>query len=125
MPSTTTKHIYLTVRGSGQHQSGDGFLAVSRAAFRDALLQPGSRSRPLALVFLSASPGRTRPFSAIERGAQLLPVPTHTQRTSMMAQQQQGREPVDEGNGKSGEDQSADMLSCLIYILECDWLSWL
>lgn len=81
MPSTKTKHKSLTVRGSGQvcssssmisgaskpnrmwlplyltqHQSGDASLAASRAAVRDALLQPGSRSRPLALLFLLDSP---------------------------------------------------------------------
>jgi len=40
-----------------------------------------------------------------------------------MAQQQQGRESVDEGSGKGLEDQSANMPSDLIYIRECDWLS--
>lgn len=100
-PSTTTKHMYLTVRGSGQvcssssmisggskpnrvwlhlyltqHQSGGAFLAVSRASVRDALLQPESRSRPLALLFLSASLGRKRDAYRKRRSA---PPCAHTQ----------------------------------------------
>ncbi len=145
MPSTTTKHINLTVRGSGQvcssssmisggskpnrmwlhlyltqHQSGDASLAVSRAEPRSGMLYSSLGLDPAHSLFSSSSTLlAVKPH--IERGARLLPVPP-THRTSVMVQQQ-GREPVDEGNGKSGEDQSADMLFCLIYIPECDWLS--
>lgn len=145
MPSTTTKRIYLTVRGSGQvcssssmisggskpnrvwlhlyltqHQSGGAFLAVSRASVRDALLQPVPSSRPLVLLFLSASPGRDR---KAYRKRRLAPPCAHTQdfndgittttrkRVSWWGQWQVWGGPISKESFLS------------IYIRECDWLS--
>lgn len=129
MHSTTTKRIYLTVRGSGQvcssssmisggskpnrmwlhlyltqHQSGGAFLAVSRASVRDALLQPVSRSRPLALLFLSAPPCAH---------TQDLYDGTTTTRKSLLMR----------AVASVGRTNQQNMPSYLIYIRECDWLS--